>query len=147
MSSYKTCKGCGQGFSIPGTVGRPPAYCAQCRASRRSDDAGWRTIRAKVLAEEPVCAVVGCGRPSTTVDHVIPLVRGGPRLDRANLRGMCAHHNFSKGAKLPLVSPLVAQQPKPRQRQRKLDVYRCDDCDWTPTDGPINCPSGRWWHM
>jgi len=55
-------------------------------------------MRLRVLAEEPVCAVAGCGEPSTSVDHRIPLALGGSPLDRANLQGMCARHNSAKGA-------------------------------------------------
>ena len=47
-----------------------------------------------------VCAVDGCLMPSTQVDHIVPLARGGPALDRTNLQAMCLHHNSSKGARL-----------------------------------------------
>lgn len=45
----------------------------------------WRRIRAQVLAESTTCWI--CGHDgSDTVDHVIPLSRGGDPLDPANLR-------------------------------------------------------------
>jgi len=53
-----------------------------------------------VLNAEPVCRYCqarGQLRPSTTVDHMTPLSRGGARLDRANLCGCCERCNYSKG--------------------------------------------------
>lgn len=102
---YRKCKGCGKQFRIPGTAGRPPARCPECRAGRRSDDSEWRKVRAQVLREQPVCAVEGCQNPSTTVDHIIPLSKGGHRTARHNLQGMCGPHNFSKQDKLPVFQP------------------------------------------
>ena len=57
-------------------------------------------MRARVLAEEPICAIVGCGWPSTHVDHIVPLARGGDPFNRTNLQGMCGPHNASKGARM-----------------------------------------------
>ena len=45
----------------------------------------WPAIRRQVLAEEPVC---GCGRPTTRVDHKVPLRLGGTNA-RHNLQGLC----------------------------------------------------------
>lgn len=97
----RCCKGCGQAFTVPSGPGRRPDYCPACRSTRRSSDKAWRDVRAQVLREEPQCSVPGCGQLSTTVDHRIPLSRGGARLDRRNLTGMCARHNFSKGDRMP----------------------------------------------
>lgn len=48
-------------------------------------------LRAQVLREEPFCRV--CGRPSETVDHIIPKAWGGTD-DRNNLQGLCKRcHN------------------------------------------------------
>jgi hypothetical protein len=119
---YRTCSSCGCGFRTPGGPGRPPTRCDSCRAGIRSDDAAWRKVKARVLLEEPVCAVRGCVRMSTTVDHIIPLSRGGSRLDRTNLQGMCGPHNFAKGAKMP---------------SSTVKAYVCRDC------GDPAC-IGRW---
>ena len=64
----------------------------------------WRRLRERVLAEEPCCYV--CGRPSTTVDHWLPLSKY-PHLahERSNLRGCCRFHNLSKGDRLPAPRP------------------------------------------
>jgi 5-methylcytosine-specific restriction endonuclease McrA len=41
------------------------------------------------------CSVPGCGRPGDTIDHAIPLARGGSHWP-ANLRPMCRAHNCAK---------------------------------------------------
>lgn len=46
----------------------------------------YKRNRAIVLREEPTCAI--CGKPSKTVDHIVPVSRGGGH-ERENLRGLC----------------------------------------------------------
>lgn len=49
-------------------------------------------MRARVLAEEPVCPgyrIARCGKPTTDVDHIVGLLDGGARLARENLRAWC----------------------------------------------------------
>lgn len=60
----------------------------------------WRTLRAKVLREEPTCRIQGpgCTHTSTTVDHIKPRsIRPDLAMVRSNLRGACAHCNYSRG--------------------------------------------------
>lgn len=59
---------------------------------------GWDAIRARVLDEEPWCRM-RCGRPSTTVDHIIPRERGGGE-GRENLAGMCGPCHRTKTARI-----------------------------------------------
>ena len=61
----------------------------QTRPSARARGYGgdWATIRALVLAEEPICRICGVA-PSREVDHIVPLRQGGTHA-RANLRGLC----------------------------------------------------------
>ena len=97
------CTRCGSPFEAPRKpTGRPRSRCDSCRSNQeRIDGAQWRKLRAVVLREEPICAVPGCGRPSTEVDHILPLkFRPELALDRANLRGICKPHNASKGARI-----------------------------------------------
>ncbi|MGY2127467.1 HNH endonuclease [Blastococcus sp. SYSU DS0617] len=56
----------------------------------------WRRLRQQVLREEPICRYCGI-RPSTTVDHVLPLSKF-PHLAhvRTNLAGACRWCNGSK---------------------------------------------------
>lgn len=44
----------------------------------------YRKLRAQVLGESDVCVVCGHGR-ATAVDHLVPVSKGGARLDPANL--------------------------------------------------------------
>jgi 5-methylcytosine-specific restriction endonuclease McrA len=101
------CVVCGAPFKArSGAVGRPRTRCDGCRSNHaRIDGSVWRALRRRVLAEEPVCQVPGCGRLSTEVDHIVPLAAGGAPLDRANLQGLCQRHNASKGASVNGVPP------------------------------------------
>src|SRR4051812_19031318 len=97
------CTVCGGAFYASPTGGRPRSRCDACRTNHeRADGVVWRKLRARVLAEEPGCYIDGCGWPSTQVDHVIPLqMRPDLAHVRSNLRGICASHNASKGARVP----------------------------------------------
>src|SRR5690625_3922695 len=61
---------------------------------RKSNGHRWRQLRTRVLAEETHCAL--CGHPPDhtvghyhdnypVVDHIIPIIKGGPEYDRENL--------------------------------------------------------------
>src|SRR5688572_8571010 len=53
----------------------------------------WPRVRLEILHRDGwVCRVLGptCKGHATTVDHIVPLSRGGARLDPANLRAACA---------------------------------------------------------
>jgi 5-methylcytosine-specific restriction endonuclease McrA len=93
---------CGASFAAgSGAVGRPRKRCDACRTNiEKIDGLVWRRLRLRVLAEEPICQVPGCGWPSTSVDHIVPLSRGGAPLDRDNLQGMCQRHNAATGASM-----------------------------------------------
>lgn len=64
----------------------------------------WQKVRDAFVREHPVC-VDPFGRhpgrimPAEQVDHVIPLARGGPRLDPSNLVALCARCHRYKTAK------------------------------------------------
>lgn len=69
----------------------------------------YRRMRAQILAESDVCIICGHGGADVT-DHIIPVKRGGPKLDRDNLapsHGVagcptCGRKcNGEKGDKLP----------------------------------------------
>lgn len=61
--------------------------------AERGYDADWRALRKQFLRENSRCCV--CGQKASHVDHIIPIVEDPTkRLDRNNLRAMCAaHHN------------------------------------------------------
>ena len=74
--------------SHPEQLGRFQDPHAQVYKSQR-----WVDLRARVLKEDPVCAVPGCQERSTSVDHIVSLGNGGNPFDRSNLRGMCYPHH------------------------------------------------------
>jgi 5-methylcytosine-specific restriction endonuclease McrA len=101
MTAFRRiCIGCRAAF-------RPTAAdhrrCPTCQRWKRTGSTrAWRRQRARILAENPVCQY--CGGPATTVDHVIPLARGGTD-DLANLVPACAVCNGRKGALKSSVAP------------------------------------------
>lgn len=64
----------------------------------------WQRLREQVIAREPWCHNPQCmhevGTPPNplTVDHVVPLARGGTN-DLANLQVLCKRCNSAKGAR------------------------------------------------
>jgi 5-methylcytosine-specific restriction endonuclease McrA len=59
----------------------------------------WHRLSAQVIAEEECCALCGSSA-DPTVDHIVPLSRGGSRHDRENLRRLCRSCNSRLGARL-----------------------------------------------
>jgi len=54
----------------------------------------WRDLSRRVLREEPVCFVEGCGRPSAVAHHLVGRrERPDLALERDNIRGCCRHHH------------------------------------------------------
>lgn len=78
------------------------AQAAARRARRHPDTTSWgpgstrrwRTLRARVLAEEEFCR--RCGFPASEVDHIIPLAADGDRWDRDNLQALCGDCHTDK---------------------------------------------------
>lgn len=89
------------GGTCPGLEGVEPGplACPTMAKERHYYGHAWRVARAAVLAESTVCGI--CGREgSTTVDHIIPVSRGGAPYDRANLQPAHERCNYRKGARL-----------------------------------------------
>jgi 5-methylcytosine-specific restriction endonuclease McrA len=100
----RPCLDCGQPT-------RNPARCPACAVARerhrdqqrgtstqRGYDAEWRAFVAQILdRDERVCH--WCGGHATTGDHVVPLSRGGPRLDPNNVVAACLSWNSSRGGR------------------------------------------------
>lgn len=61
-------------------------------ARERGYDKTWERLRLMYLMENPVCEIqVHCdGAPATEVDHIVPISKGGERLDPDNLQSTCS---------------------------------------------------------
>jgi len=57
----------------------------------------WRRLREDYLIENPECEI--CGRVANTVDHKIPITRGGSIWKWSNLQSLCQYCHNSKTAK------------------------------------------------
>ena len=95
-----------------------PGFCDRHRGSQHQDyararrgfdeelgfyrSAAWRSARAALLREEPLCRACRAGgrlAPATVVDHVRPIKDGGARFDPANLQPLCAPCHNRKTAR------------------------------------------------
>lgn len=62
----------------------------------------WRKLRKRFLESNPLCVYcnkAGIVSVATVVDHIIPINKGGERLNEQNLQPLCEHHHNSKSAK------------------------------------------------
>lgn len=111
---------------------RNPSRCDQCApvkapTAARGYDSAWREVRAAVLQRDRYrCR--WCGGDADTVDHLVPLAHGGPRLDPANLAAACRPCNSRRGATTRRARPVHAtrgddrhespQEPRPARTGR-----------------------------
>jgi 5-methylcytosine-specific restriction endonuclease McrA len=70
-------------------------------SSKRNDprlSRDYKRVRLQVLARDGyVCHY--CGQDATTVDHVIPIVKGGDPISMDNMVAACRRCNSSKGSR------------------------------------------------
>lgn len=62
----------------------------------------WRSVRAALLREHPLCGACGAKGllvAARVVDHVLPIKDGGARFDAANLQSLCVSCHNSKTAR------------------------------------------------
>jgi 5-methylcytosine-specific restriction endonuclease McrA len=86
----------------------PEKYRAQKRASEQKRRASRSTCTANAPTPEQMATLTAPGvvcfycevAPATSIDHVIPLARGGAH-ELGNMVGACQSCNSSKGSKLP----------------------------------------------
>jgi 5-methylcytosine-specific restriction endonuclease McrA len=62
------------------------------------DSRAWRSRRLEVLARDQWTCFY-CMQPATTVDHVIPIIKGGDPIAFDNLVSCCASCNSKKGSR------------------------------------------------
>jgi 5-methylcytosine-specific restriction enzyme A len=97
----------------------PSGYCDDhrpARLARRADvqsieqraaakrfyaSPAWRELRARVLAERPLCELrlSGCWGRATQVDHKQSIEKGGAALAESNCQSACAHCHSIKTAR------------------------------------------------
>ncbi len=58
--------------------------------------AEWKACRSATLRAAPGCAVAGCDRRPSHVDHIVSRRRGGAPFDPANLQTLCHSHHTEK---------------------------------------------------
>lgn len=68
-------------------------------SQRKSNSAQWKKIRLRILMRDGY-ECYWCGMDADTVDHIIPVAKGGLDIDD-NLVAACRKCNFSKRDKLP----------------------------------------------
>ncbi len=73
-------------------VAQPPRESAHARGYDRT----WQALRLMILRRSPLC--VKCGQGASQVDHIVPIRRGGARLDPDNLQPLCHSCHSSKTA-------------------------------------------------
>lgn len=107
---FKLCleAGCGSPAEVRGRCREHYRALERDRNRRRRSDPNrgarvklyhskkWLVTRRRVLFGQPVCAIKGCLRLASDVDHIVPLGQGGAELDRRNLQGLCAYHHALK---------------------------------------------------
>jgi 5-methylcytosine-specific restriction endonuclease McrA len=94
MSVPRPCLRCGR-----------PSWTSTCASCAPQTTAGrgygrdWQLLRLEILdRDEHRCG--WCGARATTVDHIVPLARGGARLDPANLIASCGRCNYGRTSNL-----------------------------------------------
>lgn len=72
-------------------------------STARGYDSQWRKVREQALRRDGyvcvLCSQAGRVSLAQEVDHIIPLVQGGARLDLNNTQSLCAEHHAEKTAR------------------------------------------------
>lgn len=62
----------------------------------------WRKFAKWYKMCNPVCEMDGCTQPSYYADHIIPISKGGEKLDQNNIQALCKSCNGRKTQKQSL---------------------------------------------
>lgn len=82
-------------------------------STKRGDPRGTRAYKKRRLEvlQRDQWSCFYCGQPATTVDHIIPIIKGGDPIAYDNLVSCCARCNSRKGSRSEGV--FLAQQATP----------------------------------
>ena len=94
----------------------------------RGYDADHEQWRKAVLARDPVCRMCGApGKRGDHADHIVPIRRGGARLDVANGQRLCARcHNSSKQRQEGGGGPDIGRRGTGPLRDSDFSAYRSE---------------------
>jgi 5-methylcytosine-specific restriction endonuclease McrA len=102
---WRSCIVCHRYFDIERYARKAPSRCPEHRSGwdakpKERDlvyaDPTYKRLRAEILAPKPLCSYPGCRLVADTLDHIVPVSRGGQNT-RENLRPMCRRHNEALG--------------------------------------------------
>ena len=91
----------------------------QQTTKKRGYAGGWREVRKRIL-ERDHYTCRWCHGYATEVDHVIPLTRGGPRLDPANLVASCKSCNLRRARESDATNGRRRKRPRVNARTRRV---------------------------
>jgi 5-methylcytosine-specific restriction protein A len=78
-------------------MGKGKKHYSRPNTCKRGYDRQWRKVRLAYLQCNPLCEQClkeGITTPALDVDHIVPLSKGGERLDFDNLQALCRRcHN------------------------------------------------------
>ena len=57
----------------------------------------WINLSRRLRRIQPWCSIPGCTDTDLTVDHIVPLAKGGDPYALTNLQVLCRSHNAAKG--------------------------------------------------
>ena len=79
-------------------------------SGRKTNNANWKKLRNRILQRDNFTCYL-CGNEATTVDHIIPLAKGGTD-DEWNLAGACKRCNYSKQDRVFFMASSTAPIPR-----------------------------------
>lgn len=83
---------------------KPPKFYRVNKDTKFYASTRWRKLSKIIRQQRPLCEVcLATGmpnpRPSTEVDHIIPINKGGDPWSESNLQALCSLHHAQKSAR------------------------------------------------